>query len=129
MSFNFENLTPLDFRQTLDLLVVWEGAQVSVISMPQAPGEPMSHTQTVMAGVLGRLQMVDNAIDPDVESVAAFSIGPTPPNGFYLSPAGFRLSQPLPGRAAIRIDFRHNYSIQVDMIGDVRSRMVSEQPG
>jgi hypothetical protein len=107
MVFNVSDYQPLDFRQTLDLLASWEGRGVCVISNPQAPGEPLSHTQTVMAGVLGKLQMVDNSIDPDVASVAAFSVGPVPPNGIYLSPGDFVRTQPLPGRDAVRIDFKH----------------------
>lgn len=69
-----------------------------------------------MAGVLGTLQMVDNAMDPDVESVAAFSVGPTPPNGLYLSPGDFIKAQRLPGLDAVRIDFKHDYSVQVDLL-------------
>jgi hypothetical protein len=116
MVFSVRDFQPLNFRETLDLLASWEGRRVSVISNPQAPGEPLSHTQTVMAGALGRLQMVDNSIDPGVESVAAFSVGPTPPNGFYLSPGDFIRTQPLPGRDAVRIDLKHHYSIHVDLL-------------
>jgi hypothetical protein len=70
---------------------------------------------TVMQGVLGTLQMVDNAIDPNVEGVAAFSVGPTPLVGFYLSPGDHRLTQRL-GGDAIRIDFAHSYAIRVQPV-------------
>jgi hypothetical protein len=113
--YTIGDFQPLDFSKTIDLLVSWEGRQVSVIANPQGPGAPLSHTQTVMAGVLGELQMMDNLIDEATDSVASFSVGTTPPNGFCLSPGDFRLTQPLPGRNAVRIDFEHNFSIQVDL--------------
>jgi hypothetical protein len=113
--YTAHDFQPLSFRDTIDLLVSWEGQQVSVIASSHPSGTALSHTQTVMAGVLGTLQMVDNQIDDAVDSVAAFSVGSTPPNGFYLSTGDFRLAQPLPGRNAVRIDFEHSFSIQVDL--------------
>lgn len=103
---------PLDFRQTLDRLASWEGQNVEILSCPLAPGEPMSHTMTVLIGELGKLQMVDNAMDAEVDSVAAFSVGPVERTGFYVSPADFERAQPL-GEGRLRLDFRHNYSIRV----------------
>src|SRR4051794_39610223 len=94
---------PLDFLSTLDLLASWSGREVQVIAAQHAPGEPLSHTQTVVSGVLGSVQMVDNHIDATADSVAAYSVG-TQDNGFYISPSGFRRTQPLPGRESIRID-------------------------
>jgi len=116
MTFHARDSVPLDFRQMLDLLASWEGRQVRVFSSPHAPGKPLTHTQTVMAGALGKLQMVDNAIDRSIESVAAFSIGPMEPNGFYISPGDFRQAQPLSGES-VRLDFENDYAIQVDVTG------------
>ena len=116
MTYNFEDFLPLDFGKTLDLLASWEGRTVRVQTYAAAPGEPMSHTMAVMEGALGAAQMVDNAIDPNVDSVAAFSVGPMPPNGFYVSPGDHVRTQPLPGRDAIRIDFAHSFAIQVELV-------------
>jgi hypothetical protein len=116
VSPNARDFLPISFRETLDLLASWEGRTVRVYSYGQLPGEPLSHTQTVMAGALGRLQMVDNAIDEGVDSVAGFSVGPTEPNGFYVSAGDFRQAQPLPERASVRIDFERGYAIQVDLV-------------
>jgi hypothetical protein len=108
---------PLDFSQTLDLLASWEGAQVRTIALSQPPGKPLSHTQVVLTGPLGPLQMVDNAIDENADSVAAFSLGAA--GSLYISPAGFKLTQPLPpSRQSIRLDFEHDYSIQLDRLRD-----------
>jgi hypothetical protein len=59
--------------------------------------------------------MVDNNIDAHAASVAALAVG-SPPNGFYLSTAGFRVTQPDPGRDSIRVDFEHDFSIHVNAL-------------
>ncbi|MCW2984308.1 MAG: hypothetical protein JWR63_1878 [Conexibacter sp.] len=114
--YRIEDMLPLDFGQTLDLLAAWSGQEVRVSTYAQAPGEPCSHTMSTIAGTLGDVLMTDNAIDPDVESVAGFPVGTTPHTGFYLSPGDHRMTQPLtPGRS-VRIDFAHNFSVQVDLV-------------
>ena len=106
---------PLDFSETLDLLASWAGRVVEVSSYRTTPGRPASHTMTTMAGPLGEVQMVDNAIDLDADSVAGFSVGDVPPNGFYVSPGDFEMAQSLamPGLDSVRLDFRDGYSIQI----------------
>lgn len=110
---NLDDLRPPDFRATLDLLTSLEGRRVRVAALSQPPGQPLSHTQLVVVGILGQLEMVDNTIDQDANSVAAFSIGGAP-SGLYLSPSTFFRSQPLSAKG-LRIDFKHAFSIQVDV--------------
>lgn len=106
---------PLDYRETLDLLVEWHGRDVYVISHSQAPGETESHTQVTVKGSLGELQMVDNAIDPNADSVAGFPVGDDPRNAIYLSPGDFvRTMRLRPGH--INIKFAHDFHIEVHLL-------------
>lgn len=81
-------LTPLDFRQTLDLLAAWRGRTVLVTAHSQAPGEPRSHAHTVLRGELGPLVMVDADLDPERQSSAGYLVGEAP-NGLYMRAGDF----------------------------------------
>lgn len=111
---------PLDYSGTLEVLDSWTGRRVLVIAHSQAPGQPQSHTQAVVTGVLGPLEMADNAIDPNVEGVAAYAVGGGP-NGFYLSSGDFLHAMPL-GDGHINIKFCHDFHIEVQLIQEPESR-------
>lgn len=115
---NINDFLPLDFTATLDTLAEWSGSEVLVYAVSQPPGEPLTATNVTVRGKLSSLAMTDNLIDGDSDSVAAFAVGDAPNTGFHLSKSHFVRTQPLPpspgmGAGAIRMDFKHDYSIQV----------------
>ena len=91
---NASDFVLLSFDETLGRLASWEGREVRWCPTRMSLVGP-SHTPRPC--VLGRLQMVDDAIDATADSVAGFSVGAVEPNGFYLSLADVRHAQPLPG--------------------------------
>jgi len=105
---------PIDYRETLEVLSSWTGREVLVMAHSQAPGVPMSHTQVTLSGTLGELQMVDNLIDPTVQSVAGFGVGDSRMNAVYLSPGDFvhtiRLSE-----RHLNIKFAHDFHIEIQL--------------
>lgn len=105
---------PLDFRQTLDLLASWEGRKVLVTSHSHAPGDPMSQTQTVLRGELGRLEMVESASHPDMDSAAGYRVGDAP-NGLYMSAADF-VHALRRGPTHLNVRFRGDFNFEVQLL-------------
>jgi hypothetical protein len=112
---NARDFVPLDFEQTLERLTSWEGREVRVVSYAHESGRSQSHTQTVMQGVLGRLQMVDNIIDATQTASRRSPSGRSSPTASISASSTFAHAQPLPGAEAIRIDYP-GYAIQVDRL-------------
>jgi hypothetical protein len=105
---------PLGYDATLDALAALEGTDVLVIAHSQAPGEPQSHTQVVLRGKLGPVKMVDNLIDGNTMSVAAYKVGSDPMNTFYLSVGDFVHTMKLPGLDRhFNIKFEHDFHIEI----------------
>jgi hypothetical protein len=104
---------PLDFAATLNKLAEWEGREVLVMAHAQAPGFD-SHSQVTTRGVLGSVEMVDNAIDREVDSVAAFRVGSGRFDRFYVSAGDFLQGMLLPHLPEqINIAFKHDFHIEV----------------
>lgn len=108
---------PLDYAATLEALAALEGRNVLVIAHSQAPGLPMSHTQLVLSGELGAVEIVDNVIDGNTASVAAYRVGSDrPENAFYLSVGDFVHTMRIPiGQEHLNIKFAHDFHIEVQL--------------
>jgi hypothetical protein len=104
---------PLDYREALDLLDSWTGKNVLALSHSQVPGKTMSHTQLAVEGELGPLQMVDNQIDSNADSVAAYSLGDGN-TAVYLSSGDFERAILLSERH-VNIAFRDNFHIELQL--------------
>lgn len=72
----------------------------------------LSHSELAVRGKLGRMQMVDNQIERDVGSVAAFAVGSDPGTGFYLRVGDFVQGVRLPGGKGLGVRFAHDFLIE-----------------